>query len=482
MPVLSKDLLTDTLPLCVDLDGTLIHTDTLHESAVAAVFSDWSNLGRLFVWLRRGRATLKHELAERWNFDAALLPYNEEFVALLRAEKAAGRRLILVTAADSRVAKAVADHLALFDNVMSSDGAINLRGARKAEALCASFGDKGFVYAGDNATDHAVWRNAAGVIVVNAGGHLRRVAMRRYEGASTVGARRWQGRALLKALRPYQWVKNIFILVPLFTSGGLRDLAAWEHTLVAMIAFCAMSSAIYLINDISDIEADRAHPRKRYRPFANGTLGIMTGLVWAPLLALLGAGLGIWSGAWIALGIYAVLSLSYTARLKEMPLIDVFILAALYTLRLEGGGEASGHTVSLWLLGFSSFLFLGLALIKRVSELERLRASGTAAWAARRGYDVQDLNILQMFGVGATFASIVVLSLYVQSQAALRIYERPQILWGLIPLMLFWQCRLWLSTARGYMHDDPILYASRDWVSWLVFALAGGLMLAAGQA
>lgn len=177
-----------------------------------------------------------------------------------------------------------------------------------------------------------------------------------------------------------------------------------------------------------------------------------------------------------------MLSLSYTARLKEMPLIDVFILAALYTLRLEGGGEASGHTVSLWLLGFSSFLFLGLALIKRVSELERLRASGTAAWAARRGYDVQDLNILQMFGVGATFASIVVLSLYVQSQAALRIYERPQILWGLIPLMLFWQCRLWLSTARGYMHDDPILYASRDWVSWLVFALAGGLMLAAGQA
>jgi 4-hydroxybenzoate polyprenyltransferase len=190
--------------------------------------------------------------------------------------------------------------------------------------------------------------------------------------------------------------------------------------------------------------------------------------------------LGLWSGAWLALATYAVLSLAYTIRLKEAPLVDVFILAALYTLRLQGGGEASGHPVSLWLLGFSSFLFLSLALVKRVSELLRLQLSGTIKSAARRGYHVQDQQILEIFGVGAAFASAVVLSLYVQSTSALEIYHRPSVLWGLIPLMLFWQCRLWLSTARGYMHDDPIVYAARDWVSWVVFAFAAALMIFAG--
>jgi 4-hydroxybenzoate polyprenyltransferase len=197
-----------------------------------------------------------------------------------------------------------------------------------------------------------------------------------------------------------------------------------------------------------------------------------------PLLFVLGAWLAVASGAWVALAVYAALSLGYTIRLKEQPLIDVFILAALYTIRLFGGGEASGHPVSMWLLGFSSFLFLSLALVKRVSELYRLQ-SASLSKTERRGYMVQDMLMLQMFGCAASFASVVVLSLYVQSDTALLAYRRPSMLWGVIPLLLFWQCRLWLSTSRGYMNDDPIVYAARDWVSWLVFAGIVGVAVVA---
>jgi 4-hydroxybenzoate polyprenyltransferase len=470
------------IPFCVDLDGTLVRTDTLHEAVVSAIFSDWLVLARILCWLAHGRAALKRELGHRWRFDPAHLPYNEELLARLREEKLAGRRIVLATAADESVARRIADHLGIFDDVLASDGKVNLRGKVKAAALSDRFGENGFAYAGNASTDHAVWKSAGEVIVVNAGGGVRKIASLRYPSTSVMGGKRHSASPLLKALRPYQWVKNIFVLVPMFTSGGLHDLNAWAHTLVAMAAFCVVASAIYLINDISDIGADRAHPRKCNRPLANGTLGIVTGLIASPLLLLLGAALAIWSNAWMAVAIYAGLSASYTIRLKEMPLIDVFILAALYTLRLEGGGEASGHPVSLWLLGFSSFLFLSLALVKRVSELDRLQADGNIKTVARRGYSVEDLQMLQMFGVGTTFASAVVLSLYVQSQTAMEIYTRPQLLWFLIPLILFWECRLWLSTARGYMHDDPIVYTARDWVSWIVFGAVGIVMIAAGLA
>jgi 4-hydroxybenzoate polyprenyltransferase len=273
-------------------------------------------------------------------------------------------------------------------------------------------------------------------------------------------------------------VKNLFTLVPLLASGDFANRQAWVQSLAIMAAFCATASAIYVVNDLSDLSADRAHPRKRQRPFASGALPPAYGLAMVPVLFLLGGLLGGASGAWPALAMYAALSLAYTIRLKEQPLIDVFILAALYTIRLFGGGEASGHAVSMWLLGFSSFLFLSLALVKRVSELYRLQSAAQRR-TERRGYLVEDIAMLQMFGAAASFASVVVLSLYVLSDTALHAYARPSLLWGVIPLLLFWQCRLWLSTSRGYMNDDPIVYAARDWVSWLVFA---GVVGVAGAA
>jgi 4-hydroxybenzoate polyprenyltransferase len=474
----SHQLAPLSLPLCIDLDGTLLRIDSLHEATFSAVLADWRLLVHLPRWLAAGRAHLKQELAARWSFVAAHLPYNEPLVRLIEVERAQGRRIVLCTAADARIALAVAAHLGVFADVIASDGTTNLRGERKAAELSRRYGERGFVYAGNDGADFAVWRHAAAAVVVNASPSVVRGAAGLCRVAAVFDDRTYRVRTAARALRPYQWVKNLFTLVPLLAAGDFTNRSAWWHSLAIMVAFCATASAIYLINDLSDLAADRAHPRKRLRPFASGDLPLLNGLAMVPLLFLVGAWLGIASGAAVALSVYTALSLGYTIRLKEQPLIDVFILAALYTVRLFGGGQASGHPVSMWLLGFSSFLFLSLALMKRVSELYRLQ-SASLSKTERRGYLVQDLPMLQMFGCAASFASAVVLSLYVQSDTALHAYARPWMLWGVIPLLLFWQCRLWLSTSRGYMDDDPIVYAVRDWVSWLVFAGVVGVAIAA---
>jgi 4-hydroxybenzoate polyprenyltransferase len=268
-------------------------------------------------------------------------------------------------------------------------------------------------------------------------------------------------------------------LVPPLAASDFTDSHAWAGALTIALAFCLVASGIYLLNDISDLAADRSHPRKSRRPFASGDLPVAVGVTLSSALLLTGTLMGWIGGALAPLMAYLAGSLAYTMWLKEKPLVDVFILAALYTIRLFGGGEASGHPVSLWLLGFSSFLFLSLALIKRVSELQRLEAAGGERHPKRRGYVVEDAPLLQMFGSCATFASALVLSLYVQSDIASRAYSHPAMLWGSIPLLLFWQCRLWLATARGHMHDDPIIYAARDPVSWMVLACLVGVAGAA---
>lgn len=383
---------------------------------------------------------------------------------------------MLCTAADRRVADAVARHLGLFDEVLASDGVVNLRGSAKAEALVRRFGQGGFTYVGNDMTDLAVWEQAGAAIVAGASRRVQRAASRFPVEESL--ARQASGLpALLRALRPYQWSKNALCLVPLLASGSLDPLA-WLAALGAVAAFCATASAIYVLNDLSDLAADRAHPRKARRPFASGALSVASGLALAPVLLLLGGVLGWLSGSLPVLLAYAGLSLGYTLRLKELPLVDVFVLAALYTLRVVAGGVACGHAVSLWLLGFSAFLFLSLGLIKRVSELKRVKAVEQTR-VARRGYLVQDLDLLQQLGCASTFASVVVLSLYVQSDAALHTYAVPGALWAAVPLLLFWQCRLWLATARGYMHDDPIVFAARDKPSWLTLACLCAVALAA---
>jgi 4-hydroxybenzoate polyprenyltransferase len=275
--------------------------------------------------------------------------------------------------------------------------------------------------------------------------------------------------ATLKEIRPQQWLKNFLVFVPIITSGDYASIAVWEYALLAFAAFSATASGVYVVNDLLDLEADRNHPRKRLRPLASGAMPLVEAYVLAPLLFALGAVLALWAGILVYVVIYAVCSLAYSAKLKEFPLVDVFLLAGLYSVRLYAGGIATGHEVSLWLFAFSCFLFLSLAIIKRVTELKELHERGDDQ-PQRRGYKTGDLLILSAFGTNAAFVSSMILALYVQSDVIVAAGRNPQILWAIVPLMLFWQCRLWLATGRGYMTDDPIVYTLKDWVSVLVGA------------
>jgi 4-hydroxybenzoate polyprenyltransferase/phosphoserine phosphatase len=472
-PVLSNAM---ALPLCVDLDGTLVRSDTLVEGFFA--FATNPRVVGALLRLAGGRAAFKQAVAAGAELDPALLPYNETLLAYLRVQKAAGRRLVLATAADQRIARAVAVHLGIFDEVVASDGTSNLKGEAKARALVGRFGAGGFVYAGDSAADVPIWRQAAAVILVNAPAGVASQVRGSLPVELAIDDRPALLPELLKAMRPHQWVKNVLAFVPILTAHALGEASAWIGGIVMFLAFCFTASAIYLVNDLLDIAADRAHPRKRLRPFARGAVPLPIGAAVAVVLLVAGVGLAlIGHVAWIV-ALYALMSVSYSFGLKQLPLVDVFMLGALYTIRLFGGGEATGHRLSLWLLGFSSFLFLSLALLKRVEEMMSVGSAGGSR-AARRGYSAADTPILQLFGVAAAFASSIVLALFVQSEATAQHYASPSLLWFVVPLLLFWQCRMWLSGARGYMHHDPIVYAARDWVSWAIGAATAAVLIAA---
>lgn len=465
------------MPLCVDLDGTLVRTDTLLEGGARLMLSG-QGLRSMARQRPSSRAALKQSLAGIVRLDPALLPYNDELLAYLQSEHAAGRRLVLVTAADVQVARAIADHLDLFDEVIASDGVLNLKGLAKANALSERFGAGKFAYAGDSPADLEVWRVAGSAVIVNAAPSVARAARLLTTVEAEFDSREPLLAAALEAMRPYQWVKNILVFVPLFTAHALGNLGGWLSAVLMFAAFCATSSGVYLCNDLADLSADRQHPRKRNRPFARGALPLLPGIGLAVALILTGLVLAALGGGFPSLAVYVVMTFCYSFRLKELPLVDVFTLAALYTIRLFAGGEATGHPLSFWLLAFSSFLFLGLALVKRVAELGAVTASGQGV-VVRRGYTSADSAFLQMLGTSAVMASGIVLALFVQSEATAERYSSPGLLWALVPLLLFWQCRIWLATTRGTMRDDPILFAAKDKVSWLVAAAAVAVLTCA---
>lgn len=455
------------VPLCVDLDGTLIGTDLLYESLMATLKAQPLLAFRMPFWLLKGRAHLKSQLAKHADIDASLLPYHAELLEWLRSEKQRGRQIYLVTAADSRIANSIAEHLDLFTEVLASDGAINLKGQNKADVLVERFGAGGFDYAGDSRADFVVWDNSRSAITVGVSPSVRRhlEASRKisrdfaHTGSSVM--------EFLRAIRCYQWVKNVLVFVPVITSHTYTELPVVLAGLLLFVAWSFVASGIYLSNDLLDLEADRAHHRKCKRPFASGRLPIVAGLIGSPLMILAGLGIALaisWQTAAV-LALYVIVSQAYSLHFKRRLLIDVFILAFLYTSRVVGGGIATDNHATIWLLGFSCFLFLGLAFLKRCAELIRIRDAGKQH-LGNRGYGIDDLDMLERFGVSSSFASVLVLSLYVHSNVAVDAYAHPSALWIIVPVLLFWQCRLWIATSRGEMHDDPIVFSIKDRISW----------------
>lgn len=458
-------------PLCVDLDGTLIRTDLGLESLLALLRRNPLYLFCCLVWLLRGRAWLKRAIALRAPLDVTTLPYDARVLAWLRGE-AAARRRILCTASDRILADAVAAHVGGFDEVLGSDGRRNLGGRVKAAVLCDRYGERGFDYAGNAATDLHVWRHARKAIVVGASaGVLRRA--RRVSDVERVFRRDAGGwRNWLAALRPHQWLKNALVWVPLLAAHLLLVADAVWHSTIAFVAFSLCASGAYVLNDLLDLEADRRHPRKRTRPFAAGVLPLWGGLVAAPLLTLAGLAVAALLPAAFLLVLlaYAAITLAYSLLLKRVAILDVATLAVLYTVRIIGGAAAIPVEASLWLLAFSMFLFLGLALLKRYTEIQRVAASGQSR-VSGRGYAVGDIGMIQTLGAGAGVLSALVLAFYINSTKSAELYAHHRMLWLLLPVLLFWIGRVWLLARRGRMHDDPVVFALTDRVSLAVLVV-----------
>lgn len=460
------------VPLCVDLDGTLIKTDLLWESLVALVKRRPWLAAVVPFWLLRGRAHLKAKLAARVQLDAASLPCNREFLEFLRAEKGAGRDLYLVTASDAQPAGEVARHFGLFREVLGSNGKLNLRGRNKGARLAERFGEHGFDYAGNSSVDLPVWQRARAAIVVNGAPGLETRARRRSEVSRVFAPEQSRLKAFIRALRPHQWVKNLIVFVPLLTSHSLTERAKVLHALLAFVAFCLCASGAYVLNDLLDIEADRHHPTKRLRPFASGDLPLPVGLITLPLLFAASVVM-----AWpmsprfvAALALYVALTTSYSLRIKRVPLLDVFFLSGLYTIRLVAGHEATGIQYSFWLLVFAIFIFLSLALVKRFIELDAAQLRSTPEIKGR-GYTISDRGWVAALGIASGYAAALVMAFYVNSVQSATLYRHPLRLLLICPLLLYWISRMWMIAHRGQMHEDPIVFALRDRVSYLVGAL-----------
>jgi 4-hydroxybenzoate polyprenyltransferase/phosphoserine phosphatase len=459
-------------PLVVDLDGTLIKTDLLIESLGTLLRQEPLAFFALPLWLLRGRAYLKRQIAARVALDPTLLPYRTALLEYLRAEHDRGRPVILATASDERYAQRVADHLKLFDSVLASDGHINLSGERKRARLVSQFGEHGFDYVGNESRDLPVWSAARKAIVVDSNPRLLRAVQRIADYESAFADRDARPGEYLSALRPEHWLKNLLVFVPIFAAHLFLSPMLLVRTLVAFVAFCCCASAGYLINDVLDLQADRRHPQKRLRPFASGRLPLAYALLMAPALVVVGFMLaGMLSGLSLAvLVLYFTLSLAYSLELKRVALLDILVLASLYTLRIVAGAAAIESWPSVWLLGFSMFLFTSLAFVKRYAELVIMRGvEGDHATA--RGYELSDAELLASKGTASGYAAVVVLALYIASGAAKALYSRHLLIWLVCPLLLYWLGYLWLIAHRGKMYHDPLVFALRDRTSRILVLL-----------
>ncbi len=460
------------VPLVVDLDGTLLRTDLLHESTLLLLRGDPFRLFHLPFWLARGKASLKREIASRVTIDASGMPYHEEFVEWIRLERDRGRRVVLATASDERLAQAVADHLGLFDEVIASDGRNNNASDRKAQALVERYGERGFDYAGNSSADLAVWEKARRAVVVAAPESIRREAAQRATVDREFGGAKAGIKAWVKALRLHQWLKNVLLFLPLLGAHQILDPQLVQKAIVAFIAFGFCASSVYIVNDLMDLDSDRHHPRKRKRPFAAGVLSPLAGIAVAGVLLVASFFVAWWVApaflAWLA--VYFVITVAYTFWLKRKEIVDALSLAALYTLRIIAGAAAVAVPSSFWLLAFSLFLFLSLAFVKRFSELQVMLAQGRDE-AKGRGYLTSDLPLIQMMGVVAGFAAVMVLALYINSETVVVMYSHPELMWLTVPILLYWVTRVWIKTHRGLMHDDPVLFAIKDRISMLCGAM-----------
>lgn len=458
-------------PLVVDLDGTLTPTDTLVESVFSLLKQNPINIFLLLCWLFSGRAGFKRRVAAMSNFSTATIPWRKDFLAWLRKEHENGRILVLATAAHQNIAQDAARQLGIFQQVISTADGNNLKGTAKLQEIQKQIGAR-FSYAGDSSADLPIWKAAETAILVGTSSAVSR----KVHGSGKVEIE-FQNRkaglgSWMRALRVHQWLKNLLLFVPLLAAFALNDLSKISAALIAFASFSFAASATYIFNDLWDLESDRKHPRKCYRPFASADIPILHGVAVAGGLfsiSLVLACLVSYAFAGMVVG-YIVLTTLYSWTLKHYVLIDVLMLAVLYTFRVLAGSVATEIHSTQWLLAFSVFMFFGLALIKRCAELKSLQLAQKNATEGR-DYQVQDLAVLWPLGIAASLCSVVVFGLYIGAPKTTSAYANADVLWLVGIGLLYWNARLWIKTARGEMHDDPIVFAARDFGSQITLLM-----------
>jgi 4-hydroxybenzoate polyprenyltransferase len=483
MAVLSLDshklrLPSKPKPIVVDLDGTLLRTDLLVESAFADLGRDPWRVLKLFSAVWRGKAALKAEIAAKTDIDVSHLPYDEDVVSIIRQRRAEGSQVYLASASNERYVQAVADHLGLFDGWFASNDRENLSSGLKARRLVETFGEGGFDYVGNSRADLAVWNVADRCISVRASPGVRS-KLREMDPDAIVletrhGSRRWT-----KLLRVHQWVKNALVFVPLVTAHRF-DLLAVSEAIGAFMAFSLAASAIYILNDLVDLDSDRKHPSKRLRPLAAGTFAITRAMALIPVLLLVGFTIAlVVSPAFaVVLLTYISLTTAYTFVLKRKMLVDVLALASLYTIRVYGGAMAISVPMSEWLLAFSMFIFTALALIKRYIELAA-RIDKDLSDPTNRNYRKSDVDIVAAFAAASGFNAVTIFALYISSDAVRPLYRHPEALWLICPILMYWLSRALLMAHRRLMDDDPVIFALRDRNSYIALGLIGLILIGA---
>lgn len=466
------------VPLVVDLDGTLLKSDMLHECGMQFIRTKPLKAISLLSWLRLGKAKFKEQLANSVEIDVSVLPYDDEVIRFINKEKKKNRLIILATATHSSLAQRIANHLGLFDHVFSSTGECNLSAHRKRDFLVESFGYKGYDYIGNSLDDIEVWESAAKAYVVNPEIGVTRKAKAIGNVESIVISNKTTFKDWLKGVRLHQWMKNLLIFVPLLAAHQASDISLLAQCLLAFIFFGFCASSVYILNDLLDLSDDRHHCTKKRRPFASGKISIAGGLFLFPILLALAFG-----GSWLTLPrefsatilCYYGLTLTYSLWLKRHMTVDVIALASLYTLRIIAGAAALNLNLTFWLLAFSMFIFLSLALVKRYAELNEARIKGQTAKTRGRGYYPSDLEMVSSLGAASGYLAVMVLALYIHDNTTTTMYSHPQIIWLACPLLLFWITRIWMLTHRGKMNDDPVLFAARDKVSIIVGIFFGAV-------
>lgn len=462
------------VPLFVDVDGTLTRADISLEGFVRIARSSVAALIAVLTWLIAGRAVAKTMAARRDRIDAARLPYRPEVLGLIEQAKAEGRPVILASASHWRHIDRIADHLGLAEPVIATRGRANLKGSAKLAAIRARIGpDAPFDYIGDSRADICLWRAARhgwSVGHIPAGSEVQRLGDPRPSPA----------RAILKAMRPHQWAKNALVIVPAFTSGQFTQPAVLLTAVAAALLMSLIASAIYLLNDLLDLDADRAHRSKWKRPLAHGDLSIPAALALSLLLAAIGLAGGWWLGGgqllfWFLA--YMAITTAYSFRLKAVMVGDAIVLASLYTIRIWIGAIAIGVPLSFWLLLFSVFLFLSLAYLKRYVEMRD--AIEPARLLSGRGYVGGDLDVVMMSGISAGMVAILVLALFAHDPATAAHYALPEMLWLLCLPLLYWLNRIWIMARRGEVEGDPVAFAIKDRRSLLVGAVTACIFVVA---